>query len=295
MPLSDRLKAIPLVALAFSAVPAFAQSLHLAGEASLSATTVADDPAIGRLDFDLTFPLAAKRGLPLSLEIGAFAYVLPQKRPHETYVALAWDERLRLGVVRPAYDFVLPSVFARHAPYLAYARAEYTRAYTTTNAMRRTAVPWGLSYTDQSDTVKWAASAHNASKGGFRSASLAARWDRGEWQLAAAAEGVWDFTGAHGGTNAKLGASWTGAPWTVGAAYLHPGAEKLPDAVSLDVSYQINSHLSLSGFGEVTDKGQDDAFGIAAEYALPPKAALSLAATQWHGDTGLHLTLSRHF
>lgn len=93
---------------------------------------------IGFVDATLTIPLA-RRG-PLDLEIGTYLFALDGKRPHETCAAVVWDDTWRLGAVRPAYDLVLPSVFARAAPHLAYDRAEYSRALATVEAMRRRAL-----------------------------------------------------------------------------------------------------------------------------------------------------------
>ncbi|WGW02300.1 hypothetical protein [Tropicibacter oceani] len=286
---------IPLCLAFLAAGPLGAQSLSLRGEIATSATSVSDDPGVGRIDLDLSIPLAPQRGLPLAFEVGGFAYVLPGKRPHETYAALVWDDRWRLGVVRPAYDLILPSVFAETAPYLAYARAEYVRAFTTTTAMRETAVPFGLSYTHQSDGLQWAASLHSADKGGFRSASVAAKWDRAPWTVSGVLEGVWDSAGNHRGTNAKVGLGWAHGPWQMDLTYLSPGAERLPDALAASLRYQASQRLTLSTFGEVTADGSDDAFGVAAQWRLTPAAQLALAATRWRDDTGLHLTLSHRF
>ncbi|MFW2542037.1 hypothetical protein ACN2XU_05300 [Primorskyibacter sp. 2E107] len=278
---------LPSIGIAQSARP------EISGDIAVSATSYGPDHGIGQLDFSFALPL--DRSGRLSAEIGAFMYVLPQKRPHETYLALTWDDRLRLGVVRPAYDFVLPSVFEEHAPHLAYARAEYARAYTTTTAMRQGAVPWGLSYTDDQGPVGWAVSLHHAARGGFFSATSAARWQRGLWRIAGAIEGVWDTAGAFKGTNAKLGVAYLREGWSLGLAWLHPDAENLPDALALAARLDVAQKVALSLFGEFTDGGSDDAYGLAASYALSQSATLSLAATQWRDDTGLHLTLTHRF
>ncbi|WP_425098626.1 hypothetical protein [Tropicibacter sp. S64] len=286
-----------LTSLVFLALPGIAPAqsarLDTHGEIAVSAHSYAPDNGIGKVDLTFAFPLT--RGGRLGAEIGTYMFVLPQKRPHETYVSLTWDNRWRLGVVRPAYDFVLPSVFEEAAPLLAYERAEYARAYTTTTAMRQGAVPWGLSYTDDREPFGWAVSLHHASKGGFSSASVAARWQTGPWHLAAAAEGIWDVSGGYDGTNAKLGVTYVQDRWSLGLAWLHPEAENLPDALALTGTVAVSQKLSLSAFGEFTEGGRDDAYGVAAQYALTDRASLSLAATQWRDEGGVHLTVTHRF
>ncbi|WP_136442673.1 hypothetical protein [Pacificoceanicola onchidii] len=274
---------------------ALAQSSGISTEGTLSISAHGYGPDHGIGAVDITFSLPISRNGRFGLELGTFMYILPQKRPHETYVALTIDDRWRIGVVRPAYDFVLPSVFEEAAPHLAYARAEYSRAYTTTNAMRQGAVPWGLSYTDNRAPFGWAMSVHHAAVGGFSSASLAARWQHGAWRLAAAVEGVWSEAGDFDDINAKLGLSYVQDRWSIGLAWLHPEAEGLPDALALNAGFDVTDKLSLSLFGEFTDGGRDDAYGLAAHYAFHDRATLSLAATRWNDETGFHLTLTHRF
>ena len=289
-----RIILVALCAMAGLVDPALAQSFAMTGAVSASATGLAPDGAVASVDLTGSIPLGHPFERPLALEIGTFAFVLRDKRPHETYVALAWDDRFRLGVVRPAHDAVLPSVFADTAPWLAYTRAEYAGARTTVAAMRRTAVPFGASWQDAQGPLEWSVSAHDAAKGGFLSASAALSWRTGGWQVAGAAEGVWDRGGGWQGLNAKLGAGHDAGSWGGDAAWLHPKANGRPDALALDLWAKAGARWTLSGFGELTRTGED-AGGIAARRDLGPHSALTLAATRESAAGGLHLTLSRGF
>lgn len=281
--------------LAIAALPAGlqAQSFYLDGTVAIGATDAYAGHVVGQIDATATIPLS--RRWPLSFELGTYLFALDGKRPHETYAAFVWNDTLRLGVVRPAYDAVLPSVFERHAPYLAYARAEYARAHATTEAMRRTAVPWGLSYTHQAGDLRYWVSAHDAVKGQFRSASVALEWVRGPWSVAAAVEGVWDRRANYHGINAKLGARYDFGDVEIGLTYLHPDANAKPDALALDIGWDVTDRLALSAFGEVSQTGKDDAYGIAARYALRPHMDATFAATDGAAGSAYHLTLAHRF
>jgi hypothetical protein len=197
--------------------------------------------------------------------------------------------------VRPAYDAVLPSVFAQTAPYLAYDDAEYTRAYTTTAAMRRTAVPWGVSWQGQSGALGTAASLHTASKGGFRSASLAFDWQGRGWDIAVAGELV-DQTGPDTPrSNLKLGGHLQTGPVTLGLALLHPDASERPDTLALDLAAPVSSNLTLRAMTEQRGSGLEDVWGLAASADIGPGRTLSAAATRSDGSGGLHLSFAQHF
>ncbi|WP_121631577.1 hypothetical protein [Tropicibacter alexandrii] len=281
--------------LAIAALPAglHAQSIDFDGTVSLGATDAYASHGVGQIDATVTIPLS--QSWPLSFELGTYLFALDGKRPHETYAALVWNDTWRLGAVRPAYDAVLPSVFERNAPYLAYARAEYARAHATTEAMRRTAVPWGLSYTHQAGDLRFWVSAHDAVKGGFRSASVALEWQRGPWTVAAAVEGVWDRASIYDGINAKLGARYDFGDVEIGLGWLHPNASGLPDALALHAAWEVNQRVTLSAFGEFTENGRNDAYGLSARYAIRPDLDVTLAATDGAAGSAFHLTLAHRF
>lgn len=270
-----------------------AQSVVLDGAIRLGGSSRADDLAVGHLDATLGLPLL--RGLRLSAELGVYMFYRDGKNPHETYAALVWDDRLRLGAVRPAYDAVLPSTFLRAAPTIAQDRMEYTLSHATTEAARKTAVPWGLSYQDASGDLFWAISAHRAEKGDFTAASLALSRQSGPFQMAAGIEPVWDNSGSYLGTNAKLGGRWTSGPVDLGLAWLHPDANNRPDALALDAAVALADRITALAFAELTEAGQDDAYGLALQLDVTHSTALFLAGTGGAGDEALHLTVEHRF
>lgn len=277
---------------------ASAQSLSfdgwsLEGTIAAGATDVLGGSGIGAIDATLKIPLS--RRVPLSFEIGTHLFALDGKRPHETYAAFNWDDTWRLGAVRPAYDLVLPSVFARAAPYLAYERAEFTRAHATVEAMRRTAVPWGLSWTQSFGQTDLALSVHDAEKGGFRTASASVRYRGDGWQVAAAVESVWSRDNAHDGVNAKLGARFDLGRADLGVTLMHPEANGKPDALALDVVFPVGTRLDVMAFGEITRDGSDDAYGLALDYKLRPDTSFLFAVTDGAAGSAAHLTLEYRF
>lgn len=270
-----------------------AQAAGFEGTIALGTTDIAGGSGIGVIDATATIPLSHR--YPINLEIGTYFFGLDSKRPHETYVALAWDNAWRAGAIRPAYDQVLPSVFARSAPYLAYERAEYSRAHATVEAMRRTAVPWGLSWQHSFGQTDVALSFQNASKGGFASSSISLAYQGDGWKVAAAVEHVTGRNFAENGINAKLGARFVLGQMDVGIAWLHPQANKQPDALALDLVFPVASRLDAMAFAEVTEQGNDDAYGIAVDYKVRPNASVLLAVTGGARDPAVHLTMERRF
>ncbi|WP_323771162.1 hypothetical protein [Antarctobacter sp.] len=270
-----------------------AQPVSFEGTLALGTTDIAGGSGIGVVDATVTIPLT--RRYPLTFEVGAYLFGLDGKRPHETYGAFAWDDTWRVGVVRPAFDQVLPSVFARAAPYLAYERAEYTRAHATVEAMRRTAVPWGISWQQSFGQTDVAVSLHDANKGNFRSASIALTYQGAGWQLAAAVETLTEDDFTHAGINAKLGARFDMGQMDVGITYLHPDANETPDALALDVVFPVSSRVDMLAFGEITDKGKDDAYGLALDYKVRGDSSVLFAVTDGARDSAMHLTLERRF
>jgi hypothetical protein len=272
---------------------ALAEPWSFAGTLAAGVNDVNDGTGMGFVDATLAIPLM--RRAPVNFEIGTYAFILDGKRPHETYGAFVWDNRLRVGAVRPAYDAVLPSVFSRAAPYIAYRRAEYARAHATVEAMRSTAVPWGVSWRQSFGQTDLALSAHDATKGNFRavSASVAHRDDG--WQLAAAVEAVWSRDGVHDGINAKLGGVVDIGPGSLGLAWLHPDANDRPSALAVDMTIPISKQLDVLGMYETTKDSQDDAYGLAFDYHIRPDRSLLFAATDSNQGSTLSLTLECRF
>ncbi|MEI4490756.1 hypothetical protein WAF00_08850 [Mameliella alba] len=291
--LADMLRPLLLCLGLFAPAAAHAQSFNIEGTVAISAHDYRNLSGIGVIDATASIPLS--RDYPLTLEFGTYLFGLDGKRPHETYAAFAWNDTWRAGVVRPAFDQVLPSVFARAAPYLAYERAEYTRAHATVEAMRRTAVPWGLSWQQSYGRTDVAVSLHDAVKGSFRAASVAVTYNGDGWQLAGAVETVTSRTMDHHGINAKLGARFDIGRADFGVTWLHPEVNDKPDAIALDLVFPVTTKLDMMAFGEFTDGGKDDAYGIALDYKLRPDTSVLFAATDGRGGSGIHLTLERRF
>ena len=273
----------------------WAQSLDFTGDISVGVTTINDNHGIARVDATLAFPFTHIEGRPLSFEFGTFAYLLRGDHPHETYAALVFDDRWRLGVVRPAYDLVLPSVFAFTAPSVADTRAEYVRAHATTEAMRFNSVPIGFSYSGHVGEFDWAVSMHDADDGDFRSTSAALLWQELHLQLAFGVEAVWEPSDSFTGINAKVGGRWTGEQWEVGLAYLHPDANQRPDTLAFDLQYSVSNKLLFSTFGEVTETLHDEAYGFAAKYQLTSSSDAIFSATTARDSDELHFTYTRNY
>ncbi len=286
---------LPCLLLALLApVPALAQGLSFDGTVGLGATGTEGTRGVGMVDVTLTVPLS--RRIPLTFEAGTYMVVLEGKRPHETYAAFAWDDRFRAGVVRPAYDSVLPSVFERAAPFLAYERIEYARSHATVEAMRATAVPFGVSAQFTQGALRWMVSAHKDDKGGFDAASVAASYQGTGWQIAAAVESVRE----HGGpdrVDAKLGTRVALGPQAeAGLTLLSPDGNDRDDALAFDMTWTATETLSFMAFGEAVRGGGDDAWGLAGEYRFRPDTSVILAGTD--GDAAgaaWHLTLAHRF
>ncbi len=282
---------ITLLLLTLAAYPAGADPWwRPGGEFDLGLSTRSEPTA--RVDLAWpALPLAADGAL--RFELGAFGYVLPGKRPHETYAALAWRDRVRLGFIRPAYDDVLRSPLEQAAPNLAYQRAETGRAYATTTAMRRTAVPRGLSVRGDHGALDWAVSAHNAPVDGYASLTAALRWQGPGWHLAAATERLSeDGTISH---NTKIGGGLATPAARLDLAFFHPAASGRPDALGLDLGLPAGPRVALHAFGELTRDPASRALGIGADHTLGRAGTLSAAATRAGRDTALHLTLGQRF
>ncbi|WP_428513242.1 hypothetical protein [Roseovarius sp.] len=274
---------------------AAADWVDFSGDVSVGANSIQDNAFMSRVDAMLTFRLFDVADSPVAFEFGTFGYYYKGDRPHETYAAFVYDDRFRLGVVKPAYDRVLISPFDFTAASVAETRAEYTRARATTEALRFNSVPVGVSYGDTTGDTAWAVSLLDASDGNFRSAAGSAEWRAQAMTFAAAIEGVWDPKDHFDGVNAKIGARWQQGRLDIGAAVLHPDANQRPDAVAFDVNYNVWRDLTLSGFGEVTPDSTTSAYGLAARYDFADRSDVSFAVTDTTTDEEVHFTYTRRY
>ncbi|QFT98239.1 hypothetical protein FIU85_13055 [Roseovarius sp. THAF8] len=276
-------------------VAAAADWVDFSGDISVGANSIQDNAFMSRVDAMLTFTLFDVADSPVAFEFGTFGYYYKGDRPHETYAAFVYDDRFRLGVVKPTYDRVLISPFDFTAASIAETRAEYTRARATTEALRFNSVPVGVSYGDTTGDTSWAVSLLDASDGNFRSAAGSAEWRAQAMTFAAAIEGVWDPKDHFDGINAKIGARWQDGRFDIGAAFLHPDANQRPDAVAFDVNYNLWRDLTLSGFGEVTRDSTTSAYGLAARYDFADRSDVSFAVTDTTTDEEVHFTYTRRY
>lgn len=287
------LRACLILLTSSAAAPAAAQQVDFDGALRVGASGLYGGEGIGAADFIAGFDFF--RDTPLGAELGFYGFAGRAGRPHETYVALVWNDRWRVGAARSAYDRVLTSAFDRTAPLLASNRVEYTRALATVEPIRRGAVPWGLSYAGRIGRTRLAVSAHRAVKGDFTALGLAVerRWQGAG--LAAAVEGVWAGTGTTGGLNAKIGGDATLGRARLGLAYLHPDANARSDAVALDLSYAVRPRLALLAFGEFTLDNGDDAYGLGADFVMRDSTSVLISLTDSTGGQAAHFTLEQRF
>lgn len=285
--------ACALSALFLTITAATAQQVDFDGELRVGATGLNGGQGIGAADFVASFDFF--RTVPLGAELGFYGFAGRAGRPHETYVALTWKDKWRVGFTRSAYDTVLISAFDHAAPMVGLNRVEYTRALATVEPIRRGAVPAGLSYTAKLGEATWAASAHHASKGDFTAVALAVSQDWERLTLAAAVEGVWAGVATTDGVNAKLGGTYDFGATRLGFAYLHPGANARPDTLALDLAYSPVKGLDLLAFGEISLDDSDDAYGVAADFILRDSTSWIVSATDSQSGSAFHATLEQRF
>lgn len=254
-------------------------------EASTSVGFSTGETTVGIASVDAT--VRVPLGEAVAFEFGAVGFVLPKKHPHETYAALTLGRKWQAGVVRPAYDMVLPSVFAASAPYVDHDRMEYARAKVTVAAMRHTAVPLGLSYRTQGATG-WAASLHDGPQDGATAASFAAWTSREGRDYAVAVEALPD-----GRINAKAGLRASYKASTVSVAWLHPDGNDRTDTLALSLDRPAG-RWHLGAMAEATS-GAASAYGVSATRALDARHSLTLAATRDGGEARLHVGLVSRF
>ena len=263
--------------------------LSLSGTVTGGFSSEIDGTGIGR--FDLTLGVTSRHAI--GLEVGLYSFLRNGSHPHETYGALTLGEHLRVGVVRPAHDSVLTSPFALVAPAVEDATLPASRAYATEKAMQRTAVPVGLSWTGETAGTRWSASAHDARKGGFRALSLAAERSFDAWTLAAAVEAVTTRDGGDRiGTNAKLGLGLHTERLDAGLTLLAPRANRVPDAVEMDVTVAVTPALRLGALAHLEHRRSGSHVGLSAEYGLGRSDTLAVTV----GDRGaVHAGLTHRF
>ena len=281
------------MALCLSVSAAHAQQVHFDGELRVGATSLNGGEGIGAADLIMGFDFF--RTVPLGAELGFYGFAGKAGRPHETYAALVWDDKWRVGFTRSAYDAVLISTFDHTAPRVGSNRVEYTRALATVEPIRRGAVPWGLSYSGTYGQTTVVASAHHASKGDFTALALAVSREWDKLTLAGAIEGVWADIVTTDGINAKIGGTYDFGAFRTGLAYLHPGANARPDTLALDLAYSPLKGLDLLAFGEISLDDKDDAYGVAADFILRDSTSWIVSATESRAGTAFHATLEQRF
>ncbi|MDP5084289.1 MAG: hypothetical protein NWQ23_02630 [Yoonia sp.] len=126
-----------------------------------------------------------------SVNLGAFGVV---GRRHETYFDLSYQTsygRLIVGFPRPAYDLVALSRITDITPRLALEDIGVSRSRATYGTMNQTKyLPYGVVFTQQSDTWVLAGSLHGVPDYDTEIAGLAAAYTQGPTTYAAAVEAV---------------------------------------------------------------------------------------------------------
>jgi len=215
---------------------------------------------------------------PFGFELGVYGRTDALDTPHETYGALTWDignaGRLSVGVPRPAYDGFAVSALEKSFPSLGIDRTGTTRSATTFGAMFANWLPYGVGFSNETDTFRYAVSVHNASNVDRTATSFGAATEIGDWLLSGAVEVVWG--GASTEVSGKLQAQNDFGPVTAGAGFYSPGAVGGSDVVELFASVDPIDRLTLSGVIQVpVDGATDPTAGIAARYGITDNIALS--------------------
>lgn len=82
---------------------------------------------------------------------------------------------------------------------------------------------------------------------------------------------------------------------SVGAALLRADANDRPVALALDVEMPVTETLDLLAFGEFTDAGQDDAYGVGMGYRIRPDSTVFASVTDGEEGRAMHLSLEYSF
>lgn len=251
---------------------------------------------IARIDLGFSLPVLPRRIDGLRFEFGLYSFVREASNPHETYAAFGWGDHLRFGVLRPAFDAALDSPFATVLPRVADETVDSHRSYATEAALRRTAVPIGLSWSDHNGSLDWQISLHDAERGNFRLISASASQEVGALTLAGAVEGVWTHgSGRWRGLNAKLGMRAPLGAGDAGLTLLHAEANGADDALELDWRYDLRPDLALFAMTHLEATGGDDHYGLGASYAITPSNSLTVTASGGSGTAGIYTGLSHRF
>ena len=94
-----RLAVLALCAAGLRPEAAAADWVDFSGDISVGANSIQDNAFMSRVDAMLTFTLFDIADRPFAFEFGTFGYYYKGDRPHETYAAFVYDDRVRLGVV----------------------------------------------------------------------------------------------------------------------------------------------------------------------------------------------------
>lgn len=218
-------------------------------------------------------------------ELGFYGRADALDTPHETYGALTFDftetGRLSAGVPRPAYDGFAVSALELSFPSLAVDRTGATRSAATNGAMFAGWLPYGVSFTNQTEALRYAVSIHDASNVGATVASIGAATDLGDWQLSGALEIAW---GTSTEVSGKVQARGQLGPVTGGLGYYSPGAVGGSDLVEVFASVSPFDRLTLSAVVQVPTNGTDATGGIAARYGVTDSTAISVGVASDAGS-----------
>ena len=269
------------------------ERLALSGEVTLGLTGAGQSLPLARIDMTASLPLTRPGGAPLGFELGLNQYLKDTKRPHETYAALVWNDRWRLGVVRPAYDSVVPSVFDEAVPQSSYETRAFVLSRATLDAMTRTEIPLGVSADWERGPLRGSVSAHYALRGEATLASAALAWSQDGLSLAAAAELVLE---AHGRTraNLKAGLRLRRRVSDLSLSLLAPRANSAQDALQMAYWHRLSPRLWLGAMTH-RQRGPGSRSALALRYGAGRLGTWHLAVTDEPGGPALHASVGWRF
>lgn len=209
-------------------------------------------------------------------ELGVYGRADALDTPHETYGTLTFDiaggGRISAGVPRPAYDSFAVSALEIWFPSLAIDRTGATRSAATQGAMFGNWLPYGVSFSNQTNALRYAVSVLDASNVGRTVASIGAATEIGDWQLSGAVEIAW---GGSTEISGKVQAIGNFGPVTGGLGYYAPGAAGGRDLAEVFAGLTPWDRLTLSAVVQVPLDGTAATGGIAARYGITDSVAIS--------------------
>jgi len=224
-------------------------------------------------------------------ELGMFGRADALDTPHETYGAITYDfgenGRVSVGVPRPAFDGFAVSALEKSFPALGVDRAATTRSAVTHGAMFANWLPFGVTFANQTDTLRYAVSLHDVGRVDTTVASLGAATDIGDWQISGALEVTF---GTSTEVSGKIQAKGQVGAVNVGAGYYVPGIFGSSDMVEVFADFSPIDRVTISGVVQLpTDGATDPTGGIAMRYDLTAQSAISLGVAS---DAGSGAVLS---